>query len=543
MEPYLLSPTDRAEHRATSSTNSWRPLRLLNGYRLLIAALFNALYYTHHLFSPLGASAPRLFGAVSTIYLLACLVSVGLNVWQRPGFHLQVFFLVLVDTLAITLLMHSSGGGTSGLGMLLVVTIAGGSILTAGRTAMSFAALASLAVLAESLYAHYFSLPRTNSYPQAGLLGLTLFATAILAHVLARRIRETEALATQRGVDLANLAQLTEHIIQRMQTGIIVIDEAERIRLMNEAAWLMLGMPTIHDLPPLSRIAAPIKAQLDHWRTQADPMAQPVRLGADNVPLLPRFARIGSDTPGLLIYLEDTSATTQQAQQMKLASLGGLTASIAHEIRNPLGAISHAGQLLAESPALVGHDQRLVEIITTHSLRINAIIENVQQLSRRDQSRPTIFTLKAFLEHFLDELLATHSVAREDILIRVEPVELEVRFDPTQLHQILSNLCENALHHGIDDPGGHKVELLAHTTHTYRRPSLDVIDHGPGIDPHHLEHIFEPFYTTEPGGTGLGLYISRELAESNQAQLSYIPIPSGGSCFRLIFQDPRRQIP
>jgi len=553
MEPYLLSPstpigrtgeaaapTDEAD---VGANTTWKPLYFLNLYRLGLSGLFVLLAYTGNLIKPLGTTQPVLFGIIALVYLALCALAVAANHWRRPKFKLQVYGLVLVDIMAVMALMHASGGVTSGLGMLLVVTIAGGAILMAGRTAVSFAALASLAVLAETLYTH-LELPRqTAAYPQAGLLGITFFATAILAHVLARRIRETEALAAQRGVDLANLAELTEHIIQRMQTGILVIDGQNRVRLMNEAAWHMLGMPAASEAPTLNRLSGELLQQLNRWRRDPEQPNKPVQLSANTADILPRFARIGGDAAsGTLIYLEDTAATAQQAQQMKLASLGGLTASIAHEIRNPLGAISHAGQLLAESGELGEHDQRLTRIITEHSRRINTIIENVQQLSRRDRSRPEILALGPFLEAFVREFVEIHGAPARDIALKVEPKDLEVRFDPSQLQQILTNLCENALHHSAGYDGSPKVELRASDTVEPHRPVVEVIDRGPGISAEAAERLFEPFFTTESKGTGLGLYISRELAESNQAQLGHVPQPAGGACFRITFQDPRRQI-
>ncbi len=100
------------------------------------------------------------------------------------------------------------------------------------------------------------------------------------------------------------------------------------------------------------------------------------------------------------------------------------------------------------------------------------------------------------------------------------------------------NLCDNALRHSADC----KIELRGGISSGSNRPFLDVIDHGQGIPTEDIPHIFEPFFTSATNGTGLGLYISRQLAESNQAQLNYIFIPTGGACFRISFQDPRRNI-
>jgi two-component system sensor histidine kinase PilS (NtrC family) len=238
-----------------------------------------------------------------------------------------------------------------------------------------------------------------------------------------------------------------------------------------------------------------------------------------------------------LIYLEDSSVMAQQAQQMKLASLGRLAAGVAHEIRNPLGAISHAGQLLSESPQLEGPDKRLTEIIQTQSRRMNRIIENVLQLSRRAHSNPQHIRLQSWLEHFASEFAQERHVDAHSIAVDINPPDMEIHVDPTQLQQVLTNLCDNGVRHSADHPGLPKVELRGGVTRESGGPFLDVIDHGSGIPPENAEHIFEPFFTTETTGTGLGLYIARELCEINRARLSYLPVPTGGSCFRINFSN------
>jgi two-component system sensor histidine kinase PilS (NtrC family) len=252
--------------------------------------------------------------------------------------------------------------------------------------------------------------------------------------------------------------------------------------------------------------------------------------------LIPNFTRLGKDRhSGTLIFLEDTVRTAKQAQQMKLASLGRLTASIAHEIRNPLGAISHAEQLLAESESLSLPDKRLTEIIHKHTERVNAIIENVLQLSRRGNASPELFKLKQWLDHFAEEFVLSLRINQEELQIDVQPETLMVNFDNTQFHQIVWNLCHNGIRHSQNCEANPKLELVGRLNNDTQRPYLDVIDHGAGIDPEHIQHIFEPFFTTESKGSGLGLYISKELCEANNAHISYLPNQGGSSCFRIEF--------
>jgi two-component system sensor histidine kinase PilS (NtrC family) len=514
---------------------TWKPLAFLNIYRLALSAIFTILLVLRDQPFYVGALHPTLALSTMAIYLAFATVCAVLIYRRWPTFELQTYLQLSVDILAITVLMFASGGAGSGVGMLLVVAIASGSIILAGTTAYFFAALAAIATLAEEVFA-YATGSFAPNYTQAGFLGATFFATALLAYVLAKRARESEELAAQRGVDLENLTQLNEHVIQRMQSGIIVVDAEHRVRLMNESAWHMLGMPTVRERARIDEIVPDLATQLRRWRDNLAYTSQSFRALPSGTDLIPRFTRLGSPTaPGTLIFLEDASIMAQQAQQMKLASLGRLTASIAHEVRNPLGAISHAGQLLSESPQLDNADKRLTEIIRNQSRRVNAIIENVLQLSRRERSNPQPVELRGWLETFAQEFALVHRVDAREIAIDIDPPETVIHADPTQLQQVLTNLCENALRHSATASTSPKVELRGGTTRDSGGPYLDVIDHGPGISPENAEHIFEPFFTTESTGSGLGLYIARELCEINRARLHYVPIATRGACFRINF--------
>src|SRR3569623_1758332 len=525
-----------------SRRQTWKPLALLNVYRLVLSGLLAFIALTHIELTPLGEYHPLLFVAISVAYfLMALLFTVTLRA-RAPNFTLQLHAQLLTDIACIVLLTYASGGIRSGLGTLLVVSLAGGGMLLGGRMAVLYAAISTLALLGEESYIWVRSVLREPNFTHAGVLGGTFFLTVLVAHALARRARESEALAAQRGVDLANMQQLTEYVIQRMQTGVIVIDQNQRIRLINESAWHLLGFPVNPTRETLHTLSPELAHHLDEWQQQPDGEPQLVRPTAGGPELLPRFAKLGQGArSGTLIFLENTAALAQQAQQMKLASLGRLTASIAHEIRNPLGAISHAGQLLAESPQLDEGDVRLTEILRAHSRRMNAIVENVLQLSRRQRARPQELALKPWLQQFISDFCLTQNIGAEHITLDVNPPDTMVRMDPQQLHQILWNLCHNGVRYSMALDGAPRLRLRAGVTADAHTPFLDVIDFGNGVAPDAVDHLFEPFFTTETTGTGLGLYISRELCESNQARLHYMAMPGGGSCFRITFADPRRK--
>ncbi len=519
----------------------WRPLAYFNYYRLVLSGLFVVLFATGPTPSLLGSHNPSLFLGTAAFYLVFSLFSLFSIYARAPGFSTQTQLQTLVDISALTLLMHSSGGLTTGLGILLVIAIAGSSMILAGRLALMFAAVASIAILIEQIHAHLNESFATTSYTQAGILGATFFATALLSHVLARRIRKSEELAAQRGVDLANMQQVNEYIIQNMDAGIIVVDQDMNTRLVNESAWHYLGMPELKQYQPLGQVSEELATQLRDWKQDPDVTIKPFRPHANAANIQARFTPLGQDREnGTLILLEDSSHVTQQLQQMKLASLGRLTASIAHEIRNPLGAISHAAQLLQESPGLEGADYRLSEIIQTHSERMNTIVENILQLSRRDRTNPKIIELKAWTEDFAREFCNTERLEPSSISVDIFPENTMIQMDTGHLHQILWNLCQNAIKYGHADGQPVRITLRGGITEESRGPFLDVIDPGEGISPELAEQIFEPFFTTSNEGTGLGLYISKEMCECNKARISYHVVPGGGSCFRLSFFDPRR---
>ena len=525
----------------TEQNYNWRPLRLLNLYRMIIAGLFLVMVLSASDIQPLAQHNRELFQYTTLVYLLiGILFSFAIHK-QWLNFKLQVPLHFTTDLIAITLLMHASGGITSGLGMLLVISVAGTSMLASRRIAMLFGSLATIAVLGEEGFSIAYNHLATTHYTNAGILGATLLFTAIVSNLLAQRLTESEALVKQRSLDLENLEQLNEYIIQHMQTGIVVVDEQANIRLINASARKLLEIPYSINNHPLYEISLVLADQLQVWREELDTQQVTFRTSKTSPEILPKFARLSkSKKGGTLIFLEDTSAMAQRAQQMKLASLGKLTASIAHEIRNPLGAISHASQLLSESPELDEADKRLTQIIGEHTQRVNQIIENTMSLSRRDRAQPVLVDINQWLQKFIGEFVSSEQIDAADISLSQSDTS-EIRMDPDQLHQVVWNLIRNGLRHSQGYTGQPKVILQTGFSSDDNRPYLDIIDHGAGVSPEQSLHIFEPFYTTESSGTGLGLYIARELCEGNRARLDYIPVVKSGSCFRITFADPRRK--
>jgi two-component system sensor histidine kinase PilS (NtrC family) len=521
-----------------SGTGDWRAFRYFGLYRCVLATILVILVI-------LGASAqveelasPRSFRVLVFGYAAFAAMAMVAILWRWGGFDRQVVAQMVLDILLLSGLLHLGGGVASGFGLLLVVAVAACGILVGRRLAVSFAAAGTLLVLGQQFLLSLRHVSLEPSYAHAGALGIALFAGGLILSGLAARLRVTEALVARRDEDLASLAALNEHIVQRMQAGVAVLDPRGGLRLMNRSAEKLLGLGAWHPGQSLRSVSEGLADLERQWRQNMDRSSHLLKPSPQSLSLVVSFAAIGSDgEEGTVIFLEDAAATHQRAQQLKLASLGRLAGSIAHEIRNPLGAISHAGQLLAESEHLDDADRRLTRIISDNSARMNSMVENVMQLGQGRSAQPRSFELAPWLGEFVQEFLSRRPGMEHALRHRVEPQELVVRIDPSQLHQVLWNLCDNAVQHAGEPP---RVRLEAGIGEHTRRPFLDVVDNGEGIGETDLPRVFEPFFTTRDEGTGLGLYIAREMCEGNQASLTLEP-SQRGCRFRITFPDPRRK--
>ncbi len=524
---------------------TWRIVGSLNIFRLVVAATLLVLFFASGDPRFFGERYPALFSATAAGYLVLAIIS-ALALRQRwVSAGPQILVHVTVDIAAIVVLMHASGGISSGLGGLLVVFVGASSLLLPGRVPAFFAALAALAVLGEQLFSQLGGVSDSGNYPAAGVLGAIIFAISMSARPLARRIQVSEDLARQRGVDLANLSELNEYIVQHLRESIVVIDAKNEIRLINTSAAELLASPGKSRGAHLTNVAPDLAHFMQLWRADSAQKSHTefTMIDAGNsMRVKAHLAPLGKDNDRqgpVLVFLEDASLMNARVQQSKLASLGRLSASIAHEIRNPVGAMSHAGQLLAESSALTAEDLRLTDIIRTHAERVSHIIDNVLQLSRRESSKPEQFNLGPWLREFASEFSRTLELREGELSVAPMPDDIKVRMDPTHLRQVMWNLCDNAVKYA-SETGGILVEIQAGHLQRTGRPYLEVLDQGHGVDAATADKIFEPFFTARSGGTGLGLYISRELCELNRATLVFQPREGGGSIFRIIFSDPGR---
>jgi two-component system, NtrC family, sensor histidine kinase PilS len=521
---------------------SWRVLGLLNLFRLLVPVVLLLVFWLAGEPRIVGQVNESLFVGTCVAYFLMAFVFVALRRNRWPGFEVQAYVPVVVDIAALALVIYASGGATSGLGLLLLVPVGAVALLGTPQRALIVAAAASIALLAQQFGVWTAGLSGALGFAQAGYYGIALFLVAASAAFLAQRLRATEAEVRQRDIDLANLSELSEYIVQHLRESIVVVDSEDRVRLINESARTILG-PDTRAGALLGEISPRLLYHVERWRRRPDgsPTENAAVVAADGSREVEAyFAPLGRSRPApVIVFLEDTSRLAERVQQTKLAALGRLSASIAHEIRNPVGAMSHAAQLLAEG-ALGEQDKRLTQIITSHAERVSTIISNVLQLSRRESTRPERLYAGEWLHDFLEEFRATLQVAPDRVRVLMPDGDLEVRVDPTHLHQIVWNLCDNALRYSDAAPGKPPIELHVGRLRSSGRPYVEVADRGCGIPDDKVDRIFEPFFTERHGGTGLGLFIARELAQCNGALLLYEPRSGGGSIFRVIFADPQR---
>lgn len=520
--------TDLLQVRATPQPEAyWRSLRYFNLYRLTLAGTFAVAYTLFGVINTFGAYNPSLFYAASIAYVFfAVLMIVPIDI-RWPRFNLLLSAQVSADILFIVLLMNASGGIQSGLGLLLLGPLVAIGMVSRGRLAMFHAAMASIALLLEQTYQVLALEGSAKDYLQTSLTSMGFFAIAGLAFVLTRRLAVTENLARKQSIDLANLAQVNQLVIHNMQDGVLVVDEQGRVRQHNGEAEKLLGTPAaVWDKLRLNDYFPALSSCLQRWR--ADPHNDHFELvaPATGKQVQAHFTAIGGNAMlGALIFLEDLSLMQARAQQHKLAALGRLTANIAHEIRNPLSSIGHAAQLLQEEPGQDAIHARLLQIVRDNTHRIDRMVQDVLQLNRRDRATPEMLRLGATLRQFVEQFCQTEKIPAKVVVLDVAE-DVTVRFDRYHLDQVLWNLCRNAWRHCRRRDGS--IRLRAAFASTGNVVQLDVSDDGPGVAEALRAHLFEPFFTTDSTGTGLGLYIARELCEANRATLDYIAAPQGG---------------
>lgn len=528
-------------HLTNNNLNpSWYWLRLFNYYRGSLALFFITISlngWAELLIGPEDYN-PLVFYNASVAYVLAFVVFMLIIHQQRPQLETQVVLQTCIDITLIVTLMYASGGVRSGLGMLLIINISMTSLFLKKRLTLLFAAATSIAILFEQIYSQMVIDDFNSEFAQAGILGIFIFIFAFMTSNVARQLRETEQRADKQSRELESAVNMNEHIIRNMRTGILVTSPDGSILMANNAAESLLGNIKLLPSTSLKTVSPELFERFTEWQSSIEPPQQtPIQQHHGLPDVQPGFSLVEHDKGKkgrTLIFLEDAGQLSQRFQQVKLASLGRLTASIAHEIRNPLAAIHHASQLLNEvitEPA----DVKLTQIIKTQAQRLNSVVENVLQLSRQQRSSPESIILHEWLLKFRVEFCTSHGLNKNNFIINVKPESTIILFDASHMHQVFWNLCSNAINHSGINIDHLTINLQGGITQDSTQPFIDIIDNGHGIDDDVEPQIFEPFFTTSTNGTGLGLYITKEIIESNRAKIRHIALPTGGTCFRIHF--------
>jgi two-component system, NtrC family, sensor histidine kinase PilS len=520
----------RAPLSAAADDTTWRTLTIFCSYRVVLALFVAGAFIFLNRYFNLGVQSPRLVIPTLVVYVAAAAALFVPARLREPSLTIQVTVGVFVDIVAVVMLMYASGGVRSGLGVILLVSLAAAGLITRGRLAYFHAAAAALAVLGEQSLQYLYHDPAPQDFVQAGLTSGAFFATAGLASALAKYARTSEQIAEERKIDLANMSQINELVIRDMQDGIVVVDAEGRIRQNNPRATQLLGPLPPGRWPSIREYAPEIAALLEGWRKGSETTYMQLRTPRVAGELQVHFVPIGSGDPApTVVFIEDVGRMRGQAQQMKLVALGRLTASIAHEIRNPLSSIGHAAELLDEDARLGEADRRLLEIIRGNVFRLDRIVQEVLYLNRRDRAQPEAIEPVPYLQKFAQEFIIGERVPEDAIDVQVRTTQ-RLWFDRQHLDQVLWNIVRNAWRHCRKRPGS--IRIVVWPAPAPGRLLVDVHDDGTGVPRETQAHLFEPFFTTQTQGTGLGLYIARELCEGNGARLEYVENPAGGQ-FRI----------
>jgi two-component system sensor histidine kinase PilS (NtrC family) len=528
-------PASRHAHAQDSSAipdSFWVSLRYFNFYRTIVAAVFFVSVLVYRDALNFGNHNLRLFTAVAGLYLLAAVVFHVMLRRFPHRFNTQLTVHVLTDILALTTLLHASGGFKSGLAVMLLISLAGAALVSRGSLMLFYAAAATIAVLIEQGYWVLTEDQSVASFLQPGLISIGFFATALITNQLAQRVIMNERVARRRGIDLANQLRINQLVIQDAQDGVLVVDENGLVRQYNRQVEALTGQ-VAPELEQIESYSPDLATALAAWRAGTGPSSATFALPKPSKVARARFVEAGVEGASFtVIYLEDVSKLEDQARQLKLAALGRLTANIAHEIRNPLAAITHAAELMQEENRGPARD-RLCRIMRDNAHRLDRIVRDVMELNRRDRVQQEPIRLAGFLEVFVDEFAQNEQVPREGFVVEADgdPV---VDFDRVHLNQVVWNLARNAWRHSKKQPGSVRLRLLRQSN----RLELRVIDDGAGVPQALQGQLFEPFFTTYSGGTGLGLYIARELCSANGAALDYVGRDAGAD-FRIVWQGMR----
>ena len=559
---------------------------IYSSYRFVVSLFSMLMVYITARASD-GTSLPSFLQQTAlSFYVLLSLILLGLFYVVTKHPRQQLAFGLAVDVIILSLLLYTAGAPDLQLTMLYMVVVAASFMLLHSSQALIITLLAIIFVIYQQFFYAIANSMNLANLGDALLMSASFLAVGGLSWSISQRLVQVEKVAARHAKEVERLNVINQEVITQMANGVIVID-CEEVVLANLAAYQLLSIPntTAMEAEYVETNATLSSSQNDslnnflnstspknHAENTSNHLADNTladfqqQLRAQHLQLfeaclsietgqsrsfiyeLPATANasvfgklrveiIPLKDDSKLIILEDLRREQASAQQLKLASLGQLTASIAHEIRNPLAAISQASQLLIEdieesraiesasaNDALAGNHE-LYKMIFTQTKRVNRIIEDVLKLSRQQTAKQQLIALADWMPEFLANYFQGHDVFLHS---HAQP---SISFDPHQLEQIFINLINNGLRHSSYAHPHAVVEIEIYCADN--DVIIDVLDDGTGVSTADLNHLFNPFFTTDKAGTGLGLYLSQAFCEANHARLLYIP-EHKKTCFRLI---------
>ena len=529
---------------------------IYSSYRFIVSLFFMLMVYITVRTDGNPSLPSFLQQTVLSFYVLLSLILLGLFYTVGKHMRRQLAFGLALDVIILSLLLYTAGAPDLQLTMLYMVVVAASFMLLHGSQALIITLLAIIFVIYQQFF---YAIANSMSLANLGnalLMSASFLAVGGLSWSISQRLVQLEKVAVRHAKEVERLNTINQEVISQMVNGVIVIDD-KQVVLANLAAYQLLSIPSRHDNK--SKPVAAFEQQLGQQHLQLFNACLSVAAGLTRtfiyeLPAVANSSIIGKlrvdiiplKDDSKLIILEDLRREQASAQQLKLASLGQLTASIAHEIRNPLAAISQASQLLIEdviesemdndntlSPFANNHinsqmtgNHELYKMIFSQTKRVNRIIEDVLKLSRQQTANQQTIILADWMPVFLDNYFKGHDVF---LHVLTQPT---ISFDIHQLEQVLINLINNGLRYSSYAHPHAFVEIEIYCADN--DVIIDVLDGGTGVNADDLSALFNPFFTTEQSGTGLGLYLSQAFCEANQARLLYVP-EHQKTCFRLIF--------
>ena len=495
--------------------------RLYSFFSLGIALLFLGFYLYEEQLQWWQPVAPKLLPLALSGYLTLAISAIIATRKTRKVEPDQLLPYFMSDILFFGFLLLYLTPKQTDISAIMFITVGLGNFLVSKQYGFLLAAMATLMVLS-----HGFVYPQnqmTDKFLTGSFISIGFFIEAAIIQSLKTGINEARSSAKETQSQLLTASKINDIIIDRMQTGICVINNSGKILSLNRSAKERMSPNEIGN-----NISAEIFERMKVWQEHQLQNDEALNIKIENgaqFSVMISFAEINDTTT--LIFIEDKDTVARRANQFKLESLARMAASIAHEIRNPLNAVSHAAQLIQDNPNLDTDDARLCDIIVNQSTRMDGIIQNVLQISKRRTTEPQWLNLDTWISKFTNDFIEQNNVA-----FQLSSIPMKIRFDPSQLHQVLWNISSNSIRYGNANK---ENPILIEFKQLPQRASIQIMDNGAGITEQELKYLFEPFHTTSAKGTGLGLYLVKELCEANHAEIRFHNRLNGGACFEILF--------